>query len=91
MGFTDGGLVEPLILLLFLTGLLACAAWVTVGAVRLQSARRRRTAVPDRKISAAGNALEEVIADPFINKPTRDRAITAREALLELIKEKNQA
>lgn len=91
MGFTDGGLIEPLILLVFLSCFLACGLWVTVAVVRVHAARRRQVNAPSQLLAAARDALESVISDPFVNKPTRDRAIEAREAVGDILREKSRA
>lgn len=91
MGFTDGGIIEPLILLVFLSGFLACGLWVTVAVLRTHAAQRRQIAAPRQLLAAARDALGEVISDPFVNKPTRDRAIEAREAIQDVIREKSSA
>jgi len=88
MSFTDGGLVEPVILLLCVLGILALALRGTIAFARAFTAQRRLASAEYRKtldrctayrreLVQARDALTGVIADPSVSASTRDRALEA--------------
>lgn len=81
MGFTDGGLVEPLILLAVVLILAACAVWATAGLLRLASARRHAVENPRKVLAVARDALAAVISDPGTGDSNRSQALAAYEAV----------
>jgi hypothetical protein len=85
MGFTDGGLIEPLLFLAFLAALVALAVWLAVTRLRLWHTQQQRLLAPRKALSSARDALAAVITDPAVFGDARDKALAAYNEVSEAL------
>jgi hypothetical protein len=86
MAFTDGGLVEPLILAVFLFALLALGLWGTLSFVRGVNEQRRAVQQPRQALNLAKDALAAVISDAAVYGETRNSALNAYEKVSDALR-----